>query len=241
MDNELWVHPDWLRQDGLPDSDDDDNDQGPSLNYLDMDVINDWVVKLTFEKVINNRIECLTGSGFFLNLPNINQHVVLTAAHNLISSGGIRTLNLKVIYNNPFQIDPNNPDKVIFADDKKPAIIEIPVDNTDQSDNIHICSNYYMGTLWNYAAICIPRTTSEDSRGFGFSLKFAHKKSFNGNVHVSGFKGTMMKTLRPFTCMASDMTYRKQCFAYQAETEAGMSGSPVWVEYKGYPTVVAVQ
>jgi V8-like Glu-specific endopeptidase len=28
---------------------------------------------------------------------------------------------------------------------------------------------------------------------------------------------------------------------YQAETEAGMSGSPVWVEYKGFPTVVAVQ
>jgi V8-like Glu-specific endopeptidase len=236
MDNELWVHPGWARQDGLQEEDNDDNDEGPSL---DMDVINDWVVKLTFEKIINNRIECLTGSGFFLNLPNINQHVILTAAHNL-SSNGIRTLNLKVIYNNPFQIDPNNPDKVIFADEKKPAIIEISVDNTDQSDNIHICRNYYLGTLWNYAVICIPRT-SEDPRGFGFSLKFAAKKFLNGNVLVSGFRGTTMKTLRPFTCSASNMTYQKQCFGYQAKTEVGMSGSPVWVEYKGYPTVIAVQ
>ena len=239
MDNELWAHPDWARQDGLKENDNDDNDQSPSPNYLDMDVINDWVVKLTFEKVIDNRIEYLTGSGFFLNLPNINQHIILTAAHNLISNG-IRTLNLKVIYNNPFQIDPNNLNRVIFSDDKKPAIIEIPFDNTDQSDNIHICRNYYMGNLWNYAVICIPRT-SEDPRGFGFSLKFTHKKTFNWNVHVSGFKGTMMKTLRPFTCSASNMTYQKQSLGYQAKTEEGMSGSPVWVEYKGYPTVIAVQ
>jgi V8-like Glu-specific endopeptidase len=241
MDYELWEHPDWARQDGLQENDDDDNDEGTSLNYLDMDVINDWVVKLTFEKVINNKTECLTGSGFFLNLPNIiNQHVILTAAHNLISNG-MRTLNLKVIYNNPFQIDPNNPDKVIFTDDKKPAIIEIPVDNTDQSDNVHISRDYYLGLRWHYAVICIPRTTSEGPRGFGFSLKLAHRKSFNGNVHVSGFKGTTMKTLRPFTCSTSNMTYQEQCIMYKAKTEVGMSGSPVWVEYKGYPTVVAVQ
>lgn len=239
MDNELWEHPDWARQDGLQENDDDQL-EGASLNYLDMDVINDWVVKLTFEKVINNRTECLTGSGFFLNLPNINQHVVLTAAHNLISNG-IRTLNLKVVYNNPFQIDPNNPDEVIFADDK-PAIIEIPVDNTDQSDNVHICSAHYLGTRWHCAVIRIPRP-SEGQRGFGFSLKLAHKKFFIGNVHwhVSGFKGTMMKTLRPFTSSASNMAYQEQYIRYQAKTEAGMSGSPVWVEYKGYPTVVAVQ
>ena len=240
MDNELWEHPDWARQDGLQENDDnEDNDQGPNLNYLDLDVINDWVVKLTFEKVINNRTECLTGSGFFLNLPNINQHVILTAAHNLISNG-IRTLNLKVIYNNPFQIDQNNPDKVIFADDKKPAIIEIPVDNTDQSNSVHICRAYNLGIRCHYAVICIPRI-SEGPRGFGFSIKFAHKKFFNGNVHVSGFKGTMMKTLRPFTCPASNMTYQEQYIMYQVKTEAGMSGSPVWVEYKGYPTVIAVQ
>lgn len=229
MDNELWEHPDWARQDGLQENDSDDDDLG-SLNYLDLDVINDWVVKLTFEKFINNQTECLTGSGFFLNLPNINRHVVLTAAHNLISNG-MRTLNLKIIYNNQFQIDPDNSDKVIFANDK-PPIIEIPVDNSDQSDNVHICRAY--------AVISIPRT-SEDPRGFGFSLKLAHKKSFNGIVHVSGFKGTMMKTLRPFTCSASNMTYQEHRIKYQAETEAGMSGSPVWVEYKGYPTVVAVQ
>jgi hypothetical protein len=238
MDYELWEHPDWARQDGLQENDDDDDDRGPSLNYLDMDIINDWVVKLTFEKVINNRTEYLTGSGFFLNLPNINRNVILTAAHNLISNG-IRTLNLKLIYNNPFKMDPNNSDKVIFADDKKPAIIEIPVDNTDQSDDVHICR--VLGTRWHYAVICIPRT-SEGPRGFGFSLKLAHKKSFNENFHVSGFKGTMMKTLRPFTCSASNMTYQEQySIIYQSKTEAGMSGSPVWVEYKGYPTVVAVQ
>jgi len=238
---ELWEHPDWARQKSPQEKDDDD--EGPNLEYIDLDAINDWVVKLTFEKVINNQTEFFTGSGFFLNLPNIiNKHVVLTAAHNLISNG-IRTLNLKVTYNNPFQIDPDNPDKVIFADDKKPAIIEIPVDNTDDSDNVHICKAYYLETGFpsvDYAVICIPRA-SEGPRGFGFSLKLVHRKSFKGDVHVSGFKGTMMKALRPFTFSSSSMTYHEYYVGYQAKTEAGMSGSPVWVEYKGYPTVVALQ
>ena len=48
-----------------------------------------------------------------------------------------------------------------------------------------------------------------------------------------------MKILGPFTCSASNMTYKEQCF--EAKTEVGMSGSPMWIEYKGYPTIVAVQ
>ena len=136
--------------------------------------------------------ECLTASGFFLNLPNIIQHVNLTAAHNLISNG-IRTFNLKVYYKN---IDPNHPGKVIFM---KPAIIEISVDNTDQSDNIQSSAeirDYYMGTLWNYAVICFPRT-SGDTRDFGFSLKFAPKKIFNGTFLLA-VSGNGDEDSRPF-------------------------------------------
>ena len=245
MADGLWEHPDWARQKGLQKNDDDD-DENTGLEYTDLDIINDWVVKLTFEKVINNQVEIFTGSGFFLNVPHIHdKYVILTTAHNLISNG-TRTLNLKVIYNNPFQVDPANPDKVIFADDKKPAIIELPVDNTNNSDNVHICEAYHSDTglpVHNYAVICIPRTSKgqQPERGFGFSLKLAHKKSFKGNVYISGFMGKMMKTLRPFTSSASDMTYHEHHLGYHATAEAGMSGSPVWIEYKGYPTVVAIQ
>lgn len=245
MASGLWEHPDWARQKALQEKKDDgDDDENTGIEYTDLDIINDWVVKLTFEKVINNQIESFTGSGFFLNVPNINdKYVILTTAYNLISNG-IRTLKLKVIYNNPFQVDSVHPDKVIFADDKKPAIIELPVDNTNNSDDVYICKAYHSETglpLHDYAVICIPRTSKGQQRGFGFSLKLAHKKSFKGNVHISGFMGKIPKTLRPFTSSAFNMTYHDHHVGYHALTEVGMGGSPVWIEYKGYPTVVAIQ
>jgi len=72
-----------------------------------------------------------------LNLPNIQDEHILTAAHSLISNQR-RSLDLKVVYNNPFEIDPDNPEKIKFVDDKHGAIIEVPVDNAEGSRNVHI-------------------------------------------------------------------------------------------------------
>ncbi|KIM49758.1 hypothetical protein M413DRAFT_6655 [Hebeloma cylindrosporum] len=238
MADGLWEHPDWEHK--------VDNDgDGPSLEYVDIDSINDWVVKLTFKRF--GEAEPLSGSGFFLNLPDIqDKHVILTAAHNLISNQK-RSADLKVIYNNPFEVDPDNPKTIKFADDKHGAIIEIPVDNTEGSRNVHICERYNGGgdSSLDYGVITIPRTSANAPRGFGFSLALAHRTAFKGNVHVSGFRtdkatSPIKKTLRPATSLAVDMTYHNNHVEYQATTERGMGGSPVWVEYQKYLAVVAI-
>jgi len=242
MADDLWEHPDWARQTTDDGRDDDD---GSSLKYIDLDTINNWVVKLTFRKF--GEAEPLSGSGFFLNLPDIqDKHVILTAAHNLILNQR-RSLDVKVIYNNPFEIESDHTgEKVKFADDKHGAIIEVPIDNTEGSRNVHICKAYNGGgdPSVDYGVITIPRTSANGPRGFGFSLALAYGTSLNGNI--SGFKTDksiplVKKTLRPPTSSAFNMTYHKNHVKYQATTEKGMSGSPVWVEYQKYLAVVAIQ
>jgi V8-like Glu-specific endopeptidase len=243
MADDLWEHPDWARQKTDDGKDDDD---GPSLEYIDLDTINNGVVKLTFKRF--GEAEPLSGSGFFLNLPDIqDKHVILTAAHNLISNQQ-RSLDLKVIYNNPFEIDPDNPKKVKFADNKHGAIIEVPVDNTEGSRHVHICEGYKRegDPSVDYGVITIPRTSAKGPRGFGFSLPLAYGMSFMGNVYVSGFKidnsmPPIKKTLRPATSLAFNMTYNGNHVEYQTTTEKGMRGSPVWVEYQKYLAVIAIQ
>lgn len=222
--------------------DDGDEDEGPGLEYIDLDSINDWVVKFTFSQMVNNKNERYTGNGFFLDVPDIqDKYVILTAAHNLILEGK-RTFNLKIFYNNPFEIDPDHPNKVMFRDDKKPAIIEHPIDNTEDNRDIYVCKAYPMGgPAADYGVVCIPHTSNDQPRGFGFSMKLAYKKSFNGDVYVSVFRGNMMKSLRPVTSSSSGLKYHENYVEYQATTEKGISGSPVWVGYKGYPAVIAVQ
>ena len=241
MADDLWEHPGWARQKTGDGKDDDD----PSLEYIDLDTINNWVVKLTFKRF--GEAEPLSGSGFFLNLPDIqDKHVILTAAHNLISNQR-RSLDLKVIYNNPFEIDPDDSERVKFADGKHGAIIEVPLDNTEGSCNVHICKGYREGgdPSVDYGVITIPRTSANGPRGFGFSLALTYGISFRGNVHVSGFKidksVPLIRTLRPATSLAFNMTYHGNHVEYQATTEKGMSGSPVWVEYQRYLAVVAIQ
>jgi len=214
MTNDLWEHPDWANQKARQGEEDE---EGPGLEYVDLDIINDWVVKLTFDKLVGNEIQNFTGNGFFLNVP----------------------LNLKVLYNNPFEIDPDS-NQVRFLDssDTK-AIIERTVENTEA--NVHVSETYKGAGMASadYGVICIPRTF-KGQRGFGFNIKLANRKTFKGNVHVSGFKNGMMKSLRPLTSSSSNMIYHDNYVEYHAKTEQGISGSPVWVEFKGYPTVVAI-
>lgn len=237
MADSLWEHPDWAQQK------DGDEEESAGLEYADLDISN-WVVQLRFNRV--NDLDNYCGNGSFLNIPSIpDKHIIITCAHNLIHDGH-RSLNLEVHYNNPFEVDPADPTKVVFTDPQKPAIIVVPVDNN--ADNVYICKDYSAGAgdpAVDYGVIVIPRTSIKIPHGFGFSLKLAFRKSFKGNVHVSGFrkspKGTM-KPLRPLTSSAIGMSYQNgNVVEYRATTEAGISGSPVWVAYNKFIAVVAIQ
>lgn len=247
MGEGFWEHPDWARQNNA----NDDDDENTGLEFEEIDTVNDWVVKLTFNRV--GEAKGLSGNGFFLNLPGVeDRHIILTAAHNLMKDRE-RSFNLRVIYNNPYEVDPSDPTKVIFAYPAKPgsnpAFIDIEVENT--APNTYICEGYASGSKdpsADYGVICIPRTSPNGPKGFGFSLNLAFKTVFKGTVHVSGFRAPRgdastepPKTIRPVTSSGSKMIYHKDHVEYWANTEPGISGSPVWVEYNRFIAAVAIQ
>lgn len=243
MGEGFWEHPDWARKNN---ADDNDNDETVGLEYQELDTVNDWVVKLTFNRVGESKE--LSGNGFFLNLPGVeDRHIILTAAHNLMKNKE-RSYNLKAIYNNPYEVDPSDPSKVIFTYPTNSPFIITSVENT--TPNTYICQGYANGSTNpadDYGIICIQRTSPKGPKGFGFSLNLAFKKVFKGTVHVSGFRAPAddvpepPKTIRPVTSSGSNMVYHHNYIEYWAKTEPGISGSPVWVEYNKFIAVVGIQ
>lgn len=243
MGEGFWEHPDWARQDSAEDNDDDEI---IGLEYEELDAVNDWVVKLTFNRVGESK--GLSGNGFFLNIPGVeDRHIILTAAHNLMKNGD-HSFNLKAIYNNPYEVDPSDPSKVIFTYPTNSPFIEVSVENT--SPHTYVCEGYAQGSTNpadDYGIICIPRTPGVGPKGFGFSLNLAFRKVFKGTIHVSGFRAPRgdasepPKTIRPVTSSGSNMAYHNDHIEYWAKTEPGISGSPVWVEYNRFIAAVGIQ
>ena len=101
----------------------------------------------------------------------------------------------------------------------------------------------------NYGIIMIPkpppRTTSGPRRrpGLGFALKLAEEERFEGPLSVTAYRSGAPQGSRPTTSSGkcvNPIVNRNQ-LEYLVETEAGVSGCPVWLGYKRYPTVVAIQ
>ncbi|KAF8340101.1 hypothetical protein F5887DRAFT_1191767 [Amanita rubescens] len=186
------------------------------LDFADFDVIRNWVVKLAFFQGKNKNY----GSGFFLNLPDVkDKHVILTAAHNLSTPDGTRMTDVVVIYNNP----------------------DVTTCTVAPKD-IYVGKNYKVAGSpeEDYGVICIPKSSSSDQRGFGFSMKLAYAKYFEGNVYISGFQFDT-----PDGCPATS-TDPKGCVChptwveYDATTQKGISGSVVWIEYSKTQMAVAI-
>ena len=203
-----WHHPDWSREvDAVEDA---------GLDFADLDVVSDWVVKLAFFQGKDKKL----GSGFFLNLPDVkDKHIILTAAHNLSTPDGTRMTDVIVIYNNP-------------------DVTSCTVSPKD----IYVGKNYKVAGSpeVDYGVICIPKSSSDDHRGFGFSMKLAYAEDFKGNVYVSGSQDKTPDASRATStgrCIACYPTWVE----YEATTQQGLSGSAVWIEYKGIQTAVAIQ
>jgi V8-like Glu-specific endopeptidase len=105
----------------------------------------------------------------------------------------------------------------------------------------------------DYGAIFVSRAAgSQPKPGFGYSLKFGTDEDVKGRVHVTGYKGREKKAGAAVpagtTSDLGELVESSGKYAgdgsqllYEADTEQGMSGSPVWVEHNGYPTVVGIQ
>ena len=196
-------------------SEDVEVEEDPGLQFADFDTIKHWTVKLQFIKDNQPR----AGSGLFLNLPDIDDKLtILTAAHNLSSLDGTPITNLVVIYNDPDLKTISVPDNDIYV---SPTYKDNGAAETD------------------YGVIRIDNP-SKVRRGFGFSVKLAYAEDFKGNVYVSGFQDKTPAG-HPVTSTGSCIACYAKKIEYDVKTQPGISGSAVWIEYKGCQTVVAVQ
>lgn len=224
----LWEHPDWKTYKPSPDADE------LGRKYDDVSAIDAYVVQIQFHELVNRRPELFIGNGFFLRLPDVeDRHVVITAASHLFVKGK-RTTNVKLFYR-------------VQNDHGDPTFIECDIDNSVTSTQVQIFNVYSAsGTPYpGYAAISIPRTPDESPRGFGFSLKMGLRNSFGEYMYTSSFANVVQPTpLFTDTYVVSNVTRSgtlDSSLSYVSSLEESSSGGPVWLEYKGHPTVIGIQ
>lgn len=120
----------------------------------------------------------------------------------------------------------------------------VPGENIDVGNSYEIPDDYKRdpqpsNAVNDYGVILLPRTGNKPRPGFGFSLKLAFINDLEGDVRVTGYRD-VTPACRPITSSGSSTCTLDQIL-YRASTEQGMSGSPVWVSYSGFETVVAIQ
>ncbi|KIL60430.1 hypothetical protein M378DRAFT_920962 [Amanita muscaria Koide BX008] len=184
----------------------------PKLHRLDLALIHESVVKLTFYIGDDQRV----GSGFFVNIPDSPYEVILTAGHNLFHASKTFTTQVTVLLPNP------NPSSV------EPYAMIIP------AKHIKVSAEYQKDTTVieaDYGVILIPYSGKKLRRGFGFNMIHAFSE-LRGEVNVSCYD---VRTApgRPVISTGVILTNEstENQLVYEAKTEQGSSGSPVWVAY----------
>ncbi|KAI1371258.1 hypothetical protein F4677DRAFT_457232 [Hypoxylon crocopeplum] len=195
----------------------------------------DWVVKLTFEKLGNEK----HGNGFYVNVPNATFDVILTAGHNLVDKEKHYCSNIRIV-NDPHE--------------KKDITVTL--------DMIRVCQRYFdepeeLNAIYDYGAILLKRDRQKRIRGFGFNLilglaplpggvlgytEYEQKDLLRDRkVYVSGYTPEDSPSDGPPRkseggCIGASLHQLR----YRADTKQGMSGGPVWIGYRGVETVVAI-
>ena len=161
------------------------------------------------------------GTGFYINIPEAENYVILTAGHNLIDTnrelsqdlvvggppeGGlsVRGKGLKIFISTSYKVTPNH----------------------SNAEN-------------DYGAILIPKEDNSNPRGFGFALKLGHDNLRGYGLDVSGYQpypgpGPVTSTGQCIGCWENQLEYN-------VPTQEGLSGSPVFIPYEGHETAVAIQ
>ncbi|OJJ46600.1 hypothetical protein ASPZODRAFT_16354 [Penicilliopsis zonata CBS 506.65] len=185
------------------------------LHFSHTQKIYDWIVQLEFEQQGNTSY----GTGFYINIPGTKMHVILTAAHNLISKGGQLSKNLRVRGKNSSEFAPK--DSNIFISQ---AYRRDPKAGKAEND---------------YGAILVQSSQSGQARGFGFALNLRDDRLCNSKMQVVGY--LVDSTLEdPTESSGPCVVCQPNELRYDVSTEKGLSGSPVFIPYKGHETVVAI-
>lgn len=183
------------------------------------------------------------GTGFFVNFPCSTYDVILTAAHNLINEQKVTVQNLKV-----FCAKTEKNTKNTGEGAGKEEIEPEPV------AGFKICPRYIeiletkpkaadKGS-YDYGIILLVKDKNRESnrQGLGLNLGLSSHLTLQGSktANVSGYGGNGLTSPLQHSSGQVIKTHLKQCVEYRAPTEQGMSGSPVWIPYGGYPMVVGI-
>jgi V8-like Glu-specific endopeptidase len=195
----------------------------PNLKLVDVVSIHESVVKLNFYKDGKPAV----GTGFFINIPDSPYEVILTAGHNLYTKMKTFTTQVTICLPHPNRLS------------AEPYTIgPIP------AEHIKLSAEYLKDPNLaeaDYGVILIPYTGKGDRRGLGFKMMHAFTE-LRGEATVSGYR---QETLPGRPVMSTGVILTNEStedrLVYEAPTEQGISGSPVWITYKiGETAVVAV-
>ncbi|KAF3219290.1 hypothetical protein TWF106_007131 [Orbilia oligospora] len=209
----LFYDPGWSRQ----------PEPGPTggLELIQVDRRNEWVVKLKFTQAGKSS----TGTGFYLNVPGAESHVIVTAGHNLINEKGDPSKNIEIL-----QPD-GKPSIQVKAEDVfiSESFEESPTAKNAEND---------------YGVILTKRDVDEagasPDKGFGFSLKFRHEELMEKvTLEVCGYQADS-EPGQPKTSSGPCTRSWEDLIEYDIMTQQGLSGSPVCLPYKGHEAVIAI-
>lgn len=106
----------------------------------------------------------------------------------------------------------------------------------------------------DYGVILTPKASVEANIGFGFALKLSQEDLRGVNLELSGYlpreEKKSDKSQKPE--QKGELAYldaksgpcwvvQEDSLEYDMDTAQGLSGSPVYMPYKGHETVVAIQ
>lgn len=163
-----------------------------------------------------------TGTGFYINVPDAECYIILTAAHNLIDKEKKLSENLEV------DLTPTQKYKV----EKEGADFFISAAYRNNPN--------HESAEFDYGAILVPKPKESNPRGLGFALKLGHDDLRKENLAISGY---LVETNpgEPVESSGICMGCWENQLEYNVHTEPGQSGSPVYMPYRGHQTVVAIQ
>jgi hypothetical protein len=115
-----------------------------------------------------------------------------------------------------------------------------------QEDNIFICREYEESPLTSndkndWGMILIPKVKTLDPLGFGFSLLFATGGTSWHESETYFTIGGYTNSDKLLICSGNGRRICERQLEYSIETKPGLSGSPVFLAYKGYETVIGIQ
>ncbi|KZT11210.1 uncharacterized protein LAESUDRAFT_710795 [Laetiporus sulphureus 93-53] len=165
------------------------------------------------------------GSGFILRPPDVTGVVILTAAHNLLPI-----------------LDTADEPTGQPSNSTQPSVNILGVEHPITKDNCRVSDTYRTGDKSpeaDYGAIILSSLPVGDLEGFGFSICLGYEQSLPGELCVTGYRATDVAG-QPKTSTGHCMGCYTRRLEYDAQTEQGISGSPVWMYHRGCPTIVAI-